>query len=87
MELLEDYIQKIQEQMNLPPGWDEQSVKDFAKSLTDEEGVSPSDEGWFDACKKKMEGNVNDPEGFCAAVLDTIEGDPYWRGQSHKKGE
>ena len=87
MKLLENYLQKIQEQMDLPPGWTQQSVKDFAKSLTDETGKSPNEEGWFKACTDKMEGNINDPEAFCASVLDTIKGDPYWRGSSCKKGE
>lgn len=93
MKLLSEYLTKIQEQgndvgwENFPPGWDEQSVKDFAKSLTDETGKSPDEEGWFDACIDKMEGHIDDPKAFCASVLDTIEGDPYWRGQTHKKGE
>lgn len=65
----------------LPKGWDKESVEEFAQSLVDEEGLEAEDEGWFDACVEKMEGNINDPDAFCAAVRDEVLGRTDWRGE------
>jgi hypothetical protein len=88
--IIDNYITKLQEDVgwkNLPEGWDEESVKKFAKSLKDEGLDSNNKKEWFEGCTNKIKGVINDPEAFCASVLDTIERNPYWRGKSSKKGE
>jgi len=68
----------------LPKGWDESSIKKFAKSLTDK---GADEHGFFDACVKKMTRNIDDPEGFCATVKDTIYSSTFWRGKAKSKKE
>ena len=72
---------------NLPKGWDKKSVEKFANSLTKDSGLSPDDEGWFDACVEKIEGELDDPEAFCASLRDHVKGTTYWRGDSEEKGD
>lgn len=66
----------------LPKGWTEDSVEKFAKSLTDKAG---DEHGFFNACVAKMKGNIDDPEGFCASVIDTYKGTTDWRGKKDIK--
>lgn len=65
----------------LPRGWDRDSVEKFANSIVDEEGLEAEDEGWFDACVNKIEGNVENPQAFCAALRDELLGRTDWRGE------
>ena len=62
-----------------PEGWDKESVAKFGKSI----GKSPDEKGFFDACVKKMTGEVDDPQAFCANLLDTYKGTTKWRGEKH----
>lgn len=62
----------------LPKGWTNKSVQKFAKSLT---GKAGEKKGFFDLCVKKVKGKFDNPESFCAAVKDEIEGSTYWRGK------
>ncbi len=67
----------------LAKGWDEESVKKFAKSLGFD---SAKEKGFFDACVKRMKKNdMNDPEGFCAEVKDKAWGTTMWRGKGKSK--
>lgn len=60
-----------------PKGWSRESVQKFAKSLSGD----PSSKGWFDACVKKMEGKLDNPQAFCATVRDEAKGTTMWRGK------
>jgi len=55
----------------------QKSAMKFGKSI----GTSPKEQGFFDACKKKMKGKVDDPDSFCAAVKDSAFNSTYWRGK------
>lgn len=68
----------------LPKGWTQKSLQKFAKSLTGKKGT---EEGFFDACVKKMKGKINDPEKFCAAAKDELHGSTYWRGAGKSEKE
>lgn len=37
--------------------------------------------GFFDKCVKKMQGKMENPEGFCASVKDEAHDSTYWRGK------
>lgn len=59
----------------LPKGWTEKSVEKFYKSIG----------GEFDACVEKMRGNVDNPEAFCASLIDEVKGTTEWRKKKRKK--
>lgn len=62
-----------------PKGWTQDSVKKFARNLVDKGGGKS--EGFFEKCVKKMNGKIDDPEGFCAGVKDEVYGSTMWRGK------
>jgi desulfoferrodoxin-like iron-binding protein len=62
----------------LPKGWTQSSLKRFSKSLTGKEGTQ---KGFFDKCVKKMQGKIDNPEGFCASAKDELHGSTMWRGK------
>ena len=62
----------------LPKGWTQSSLKKFSKSLT---GKKATQKGFFDKCVKRMQGKIDNPEGFCASVKDERHGSTYWRGK------
>jgi hypothetical protein len=71
-----------------PEGWTKESIIKFAKSLVDEYGIKGGDEkGFFDACVKKMTGEMDDPEPFCASVKDEVVSSTYWRGKGKTEKE
>lgn len=43
--------------------------------------------GSFDGCVREMQGNISQPEDFCANFLDRLVGNPYWRGDSPLPGD
>jgi len=64
---------------DLPLGWDEDSVRQFAQSLTDKTG---SEEGFWRACFARMKDHFGE-EGakkFCSALKDEYLGRTDWRG-------
>lgn len=73
-------LEKMDEQEigfdQLPPGWDRDSLEQFVQSLTGD-----TDDELFTDCVNKMEGNVDDPEAFCAALKDEFLGTTMWRGE------
>jgi hypothetical protein len=83
--LLEKYLSSIQEAgfEKYPKGWDQSSVKKFAKSI----GGDPKTKGWWDKCIKEIEGKIGNPEGFCASVRDEALNSTYWRGEGKSKKE
>lgn len=68
-----------------PKGWDEESVKKFAKTIGME---SAKDTGFFEACVTRMKKHeMKDPEGFCADLKDIAWGTTMWRGKGKTKKE
>jgi hypothetical protein len=61
----------------------------FEKFLTEaeKEGLSPKDEGFFDACVRRMKGKVDDPEAYCASIKDTAWKSTFWRGKGKTRKE
>lgn len=71
-----------------PKGWTRESIIKFAKTLVDEYNLDgASDKGFFDACVEKMEGNIDNPESFCASVKDEVINSVYWRGKGKTEKE
>jgi len=60
----------------MPEGWTGESRKKFWESLT---GRAPKHK--VSACMRRMEGKVDDPGAFCAALADRILGRTDWRGE------
>jgi hypothetical protein len=89
-EMLDYYLDHLQEAgwQGMPKGWDEESVKKFAKSLR--KGGAKK-EGFFDACVKKMEDekgfNKDRAKRFCAGIKDEVYGSTYWRGKGKSEEE
>lgn len=64
---------------NLPPGWDGDSVEDFAEDFVGQ----TEEEGFFSACMEQAEGEdwlEDEPEKFCASLKDELHGED-WRGE------
>lgn len=78
LEEIEFLIREAEGMKGLPKGWTQKSLRKFSKSLTGKEGTK---EGFFKKCVKRMEGKVDNPEGFCASVKDELHGSTYWRGK------
>lgn len=70
-----------------PKGWDDGSVKKFSKTFTSKMKGDVKSKGFFDKCVKKMQGKVDNPEGFCAAMKDEAYGSTHWRGKGKKPAE
>jgi hypothetical protein len=45
---------------------------------------SPVEEGFFDECVKKNKDKDN-PEAYCASIIDTAKGTTMWRGEDRKE--
>ena len=61
----------------LPAGWDKTSIEKMGKTI----GFAPDEHGFFAACVQHMGENVDDPQGFCAKLIDTYKGTTKWRGK------
>jgi len=78
VKLLEDILDDMGWE-SLPPGWDRDSLLQFARSLTDRTQDDP--EGFWTECFEKMEPHFGE-EGakkFCSALKDEYLGTTYWR--------
>lgn len=84
VDLYLNMIQEAEGMEGLPKGWTQKSVKKFAKSLA---GKGAAEKGFFDKCVDKMKDKVDDPQAFCAAVKDEVEGSTYWRGKGKSEEE
>lgn len=77
-ELLGLYL-KVDEKVGwskFPPGWTHDSVVQFAKSLVKD---GATEHGFFQKCVDKIKSHLDDPEGFCASVIDETKGHTMWR--------
>jgi len=70
-----------------PKGWTQDSVKKFANSLSQDMKGGPKSKGFFDKCVEKMKGRVENPEGFCASVKDSVYNSTGWRGKDKSADE
>lgn len=61
----------------LPKGWDKSSIEKMGKTI----GKDPGEHGFFAECVIHMKDQVDDPEGFCAKLIDTYKGTTKWRGK------
>jgi len=71
----------------MPKGWDQDSVKKFARTLSKDMKGGPKSKGFFDKCVEKMKGKVENPEGFCAGIKDEVYGSTMWRGKDKPEDE
>jgi len=60
----------------MPKGWTDESRKKFWDSLT-----SRAPKHKVSQCMKKMEGKIDNPGAFCAALADRVLGTTKWRGK------
>jgi hypothetical protein len=80
--LVESYLNEKIGFQKYPEGWNHESVVKFAKTLVDQ---GATQHGFFDKCVKKMSPHLDDPEGFCASVIDEVKGTTFWRGKGKGK--
>lgn len=91
MKLINKYLNFLNEAgfTDYPKGWDKDSVKKFANTLSKNMKGGPKSKGWFDKCVNKMKDKMPNPEGFCASVRDEVYGgdkaSTYWRGKGKTK--
>jgi hypothetical protein len=84
MGIIDIYLYKIQEAgfESKPKGWTDKSIKKAGRTLAKHVGEeTPADKGFFDKCVAKMQGNIDNPEGYCASLKDEETGSTYWRGE------
>jgi desulfoferrodoxin-like iron-binding protein len=70
-----------------PKGWTQDTVKKFAKSLSQDMKGGPKSKGFFDKCVEKMKDKVGDAEGLCASIKDEVYGSTMWRGKDKPEAE
>jgi len=70
-----------------PKGWTDQSIKKYSKTFTKQMKGAVTSKDFFDKCVKKMQGKMENPEGFCASLKDEAHGSTYWRGKGKTPGE
>lgn len=89
MKLIDKYLNFLNEAgfTNYPKGWDKDSVKKFANTLSKNMKGGPKSKGWFDKCVNKMKDKMPNPEGFCASVRDEVYGSTGWRGKDKSPEE
>jgi len=88
MEILEQYLEKL----NLselgfdeyPHGWTKKSLKKYVKTMLKNSNAK-SKEDFFDICVKHVSGKIDEPEAFCAALIDELLGTTKWRGKGKKR--
>ena len=89
MKQLDSYLNKLQEagfEKN-PRGWDQSSIKKYSSTFTDKMKGGVKSKGFFDKCVKKMQGRMENPEGFCASLKDEAYGSTHWRGKGKSPSE
>jgi len=64
-----------------PKGWTDDSIKKFSKTFTKNMKGNVKSTGFFDKCVKKMQGKIDNPEGFCASLKDEKYKSTAWRGK------
>jgi len=70
-----------------PKGWTDKSIKKYSKTFSGKMKGNVKSKDFFDKCVKKMQGKVDSPEGFCAALKDEAHGSTFWRGKGKKPAE
>jgi len=70
-----------------PKGWNQDSVKKFGRSLSKNMKGGVKSKGFFDKCVKKMQGKIDNPEGFCASIKDEAYESTHWRGKDKSPSE
>jgi len=70
-----------------PEGWTDDSIKKYSKTFTSKMKGTAKSKDFFDKCVKKMQGKVDSPEGFCAALKDEAHGSTHWRGKGKTPAE
>jgi len=86
---IDHYLDQIQEAgfETKPKGWTGKSVKKYSSTFSSKMKGNVKSKGFFDKCVKKMQGKVDSPEGFCAALKDEAYGSTYWRGKDKPSKE
>ena len=89
MKTIDSYLKQLQEAgfEDKPEGWTDKSIKKYSKTFTDKMKGNVKSKDFFDKCVKKMQGKVDSPEGFCAALKDEAHGSTFWRGKGKKPAE
>jgi len=64
-----------------------EQLRKWGKTFGKNHGIMPGEKGFFDLCVKHMKDNIDDPESYCARVLDAYYGSTYWRGKNKTKKE
>ncbi len=70
-----------------PKGWTDQSIKKYSNTFSKKMKGGVKTKGFFDKCVKKMQGKMENPEGFCAALKDEAYGSTHWRGKDKSPSE
>jgi hypothetical protein len=88
MDIIEEYLAYLNEAgfEKMPKGWTKKSVKKAGVTIAKDVGEkTPKEKGFFEKCIKKMRGDVENPEGYCAALKDESYGSTFWRGKGKTK--
>ena len=80
MDWINNYLQEAGFE-DKPKGWTDKSVKKYSNTFTSKMKGDVKSKDFFDKCVKKMQGKVDNPEGFCASLKDETYKSTGWRGK------
>jgi len=86
MDWINNYLQEAGFE-DKPKGWTDKSVKKYSKTFSSKMKGNVKSPKFFKKCVNKMQGKVDNPEGFCAALKDEAHGSTYWRGKDKSPKE
>lgn len=89
MKIVDQYLKQLNEAgfEDKPKGWTDKSIKKYSKTFSGKMKGNVKSKDFFDKCVKKMQGKVDSPEGFCAALKDEAHDSVGWRGAGKTPAE
>mgnify|MGYP000894376671 FL=1 len=64
-----------------------EQLRKWGETFGKNHGIMPGEKGFHKLCVEHMKDNIDDPEAYCARVLDAFHGSTYWRGKDKSKKE
>jgi hypothetical protein len=64
---------------------DNDKLARWGNTFGENHGILPDEKGFHEACVTHMEGNIDDPEAYCARVKDSFMQSTYWRNKKSDK--
>lgn len=66
---------------------EDEKIAKWGETFGKNHGIYPDEKGFHAVCVEHMEGNIDDPDAYCARVKDVYIGSTYWRGKDKSEKE